>query len=128
VTTVDSKRSRGRVGPSLQASVTVCAYTEERWPQTRMALDSIARQAVAPQEVIVVVDHNPALCERLEAEYPKIEVISDKFGPGLSGAPNTGVQRSGSWDAAIADCPRPRRRSAIPRARSRRGTPGEALA
>jgi glycosyltransferase involved in cell wall biosynthesis len=94
VTTVDSKRSRERVGPGLQASVIVCAYTEKRWPQIEMALDSIARQAVPPQEVIVVVDHNPALQERLEAEYPKLEVIPNKFERGLSGARNTGILHS----------------------------------
>jgi GT2 family glycosyltransferase len=91
---VDSKRSRERVDPSLQASVIVCAYTEERWPQIQMALDSITRQTVVPQEVIAVIDHNPALYERLAAEYPKIEVIPNKFERGLSGARNTGIQRS----------------------------------
>jgi glucosyl-dolichyl phosphate glucuronosyltransferase len=183
-TTVDSRRSRERVGPSVQASVIVCAYTEERRPQIRMAPDSIARQTVAPQKVIAVIDHNPALCGHLEEECPKIEVIPDKFKRGLSGERNTGIQRasgdiavfldddaraepgwlesplapyddesvlgvsglvladwgskvrpgwrpeefSGSWDAAIADCPRPKRRSTIPWARSRRGALGEALA
>lgn len=91
---MDSKRPRERVGHSPQASVIVCAYTEKRWPQIEMALDSIARQTVPPQEVIVVVDHNAALQERLEAEYPKLVVIPNKFERGLSGARNTGIEHS----------------------------------
>lgn len=91
---MDSKRSRERVGPSLQASVIVCAYTEKRWPQIEMALDSIARQTVPPREVIVVVDHNLALQERLEAEYPKLDIVPNKFERGLSGARNTGIEHS----------------------------------
>jgi hypothetical protein len=35
---------------------------------------------------------------------------------------------SESWDAAVADCPRPKRASAIPWVRSRPGTQGEAVA
>ena len=91
---MDGERSREKAGPGLQASVIVCAYTEERWPQIEMALDSIARQTVAPREVIVVVDHNSGLRERLEAEYPKLEVTFNKFERGLSGARNTGIQHS----------------------------------
>jgi hypothetical protein len=114
---VDSKRSRERVDLSVHASVIVCACTEERRPRIQMALDSIARQTVAPQKAIAVIDHNPALCERPEEGYPKIEVR-------LSWLPE---EFSGSWDAAIAGRPRPRRRSTIPWARSGRGALGEAL-
>jgi len=75
----------------VRASVVVCVYTERRLPQIRAALDSIARQTMPPSQVIVVADHNPALCDRLAAEYPDHEVISSKFEKGLSGARNTGI-------------------------------------
>jgi GT2 family glycosyltransferase len=77
---------------SIRASVVVCVYTEKRQPQIRAALDSIARQTMPPWQVIVVADHNPALCDRLTAEYPDVEVISNKFERGLSGARNTGIE------------------------------------
>lgn len=79
---------------TLQASVIVCAYTEERWPRIQMALGSVASQTVRPCQVIVVCDHNPALLERLEAEYPQFDVIANEFSPGLSGARNSGVGRA----------------------------------
>jgi GT2 family glycosyltransferase len=91
---VGSNRPGERVGPSLTASVVVCVYTEKRWPQINMALDSVARQTVPPHEVTVVVDHNPALHERLEAAHPKFKVIPNEFGRGLSGARNTGIKHS----------------------------------
>lgn len=77
---------------SIRASVVVCVYTEKRLPQIRAALDSIARQTMPPWQVIVVADHNPALCGRLAVEYPDVEVISNKLEKGLSGARNTGIE------------------------------------
>ena len=43
---------------------------------------------------MVVVDHNPALGQRLAAQYPDIEVIASKFERGLSGARNTGIDQA----------------------------------
>jgi glucosyl-dolichyl phosphate glucuronosyltransferase len=79
---------------SIRASVVVCVYTEERLWQIRAALDSIARQTMPPSQVIVVADHNQALCDRLGAEYPDLEVIPSKFEKGLSGARNTGIEHA----------------------------------
>src|ERR1700755_1195716 len=64
---VRDKGQRESASPSLRASVVVCAYTEDRWPQIQLALASIARQTVPPWQVIVVADHNPSLGQRLEA-------------------------------------------------------------
>jgi glycosyltransferase involved in cell wall biosynthesis len=78
----------------IRASVVVCVYTEKRLSQIRAALDSIARQTMPPSQVIVVADHNAALCDRLAAEYPDHEVIPSKFSKGLSGARNTGIEHA----------------------------------
>jgi GT2 family glycosyltransferase len=79
---------------TVTASVVVCVYTEQRLSQIRAALDSIARQTMPPSQAIVVVDHNPALCDRLAAEYPDIKVIPSTFEKGLSGARNTGIEHA----------------------------------
>jgi glycosyltransferase involved in cell wall biosynthesis len=79
---------------SIRVSVVVCVYTEERLSRIRAALDSIARQTMPPSQVIVVADHNQALCDRLAAEYPDLEVIPSKFEKGLSGARNTGIEHA----------------------------------
>ena len=80
--------------PSIRASVVLCVYTGNRLPHIRAALDSIARQTMPPWQVIVVADYNPALCDRLAAEYPDHEVVSNKFEQGLSGARNTGIEHA----------------------------------
>jgi glucosyl-dolichyl phosphate glucuronosyltransferase len=75
-------------------SVVVCVYTANRLSLIRKALDSVACQTTSPFQVIVVADHNPALYDRLAAEYPQLEVISNTFDKGLSGARNTGVEHA----------------------------------
>jgi glucosyl-dolichyl phosphate glucuronosyltransferase len=78
----------------LTATVVVCVYTDERWSQIERALDSVAEQTIQPGQVIVIADHNPALCERIAARYPDLEVIPNRFGRGLSGARNTGIENA----------------------------------
>ena len=57
-------------------------------------------QTMPPWQVIVVADHNPALCDRLAAEYPDHEVISNKFERGLSGARNTGIEHAAAMSSS----------------------------
>ena len=73
-------------------SVIICAYTEKRWEQTRAALESALRQDPPPQEVLLVVDHNPALAERARREVSLVTVLESAGPPGLSGARNTGLK------------------------------------
>jgi GT2 family glycosyltransferase len=91
------------VRPQLTASVVVCAYTEDRWPQIVTALASLAAQTLPPAQVIVVVDHNPALGERLAAQYPDLEVVPNKDVQGLSGARNTGIEHADGDVVAFLD-------------------------
>jgi glycosyltransferase involved in cell wall biosynthesis len=79
-----------QAGPGV--SVIVCAYTEKRWEQTRAALESALRQDPPPQEVLLVVDHNPALAERARREVSLVTVLESAGPPGLSGARNTGLK------------------------------------
>lgn len=78
-------------------AVVICAYTEDRWDDTLAAVASVQHQQPAPQELIVVVDHNPALADRLAGYLPGVRVVANRHEPGLSGARNTGV------DLAAAD-------------------------
>jgi glycosyltransferase involved in cell wall biosynthesis len=73
-------------------SVVVCAYTEKRWEQTLAALESALGQDPPPGEVLLVVDHNPALAERARREVPQVTVLESAGTPGLSGARNTGLK------------------------------------
>jgi glucosyl-dolichyl phosphate glucuronosyltransferase len=72
-------------------SVIICAYTEDRWEDTLAAIESVRGQDCTASEIIVVVDHNPALYTRLRKSQPDITVIENRERPGLSGGKNTGV-------------------------------------
>jgi GT2 family glycosyltransferase len=72
-------------------SVVICAYTEERWHELVAAVKSVRSQTVAPREIIVVIDHNTALFERVKANVTGIILIENHEPRGLSGARNSGI-------------------------------------
>ncbi|MBM0227121.1 hypothetical protein [Micromonospora sp. ATA51] len=59
-------------GPALAVTVVICVYTEQRWPQIIRAVGSVLAQDVPAAQVVVVVDHNPALLERARATFPEL--------------------------------------------------------
>jgi GT2 family glycosyltransferase len=72
-------------------SVVICAHTEKRWHETCAAVESVQTQSLPGKEIIVVVDHNPALCASLAAALPGVTVVQNREAQGLSGGKNTGV-------------------------------------
>lgn len=100
-------------------SVVVCAFTEERWDDLSRAVSSLHQQTEPAYEIIVVIDHCPALYQRARRELPGVTVVENRFQQGLSGGRNTGVARAQGdvvafldddaaadpdWIAVIADC------------------------
>jgi glycosyltransferase involved in cell wall biosynthesis len=75
----------------LDASVVICAYTEERWDDLVAAVESVRRQSAPAREIIVVVDHNPRLLERARAELAGTVVIGNSEPRGASGSKNSGA-------------------------------------
>jgi glycosyltransferase involved in cell wall biosynthesis len=75
-------------------SAVVCAFTEERWEDIGRAVRSLHQQSERPHEIILVIDHCPALLQRAERELTGITVIPNRFARGLSGGRNTGVARA----------------------------------
>ena len=72
-------------------SVVICAYTAERWPDLLAAIASVKEQRVPPRDIIVVIDHNPALLERVWAEVPSVAAIENTEMHGLAGSRNSGI-------------------------------------
>ncbi|AFM19321.1 putative glycosyltransferase [Mycolicibacterium chubuense NBB4] len=79
-------------GTSLTLGVVICAYTLERWDDVLAAVASIRNQTTAPQEIVVVVDHNRDLFDRLRAAMPDVTVVENARQRGLSGGKDTGVE------------------------------------
>jgi GT2 family glycosyltransferase len=75
----------------LDVSVIICTYTEARWHDLVAAVESLHGQSKMPREIIVVVDHNQYLLERVQAELPGVVVVENSESQGLSGARNSGI-------------------------------------
>lgn len=84
-------------------SVIICAYTQNRWQQLQATVDSVVKQSIPANEIIVVVDHNSALKLQACAELPNAKVIENTGTKGLSGARNSGVASASSSVVAFLD-------------------------
>jgi len=84
-------------------SVIICAYTEERWDTTVAAIRSAQQQTPPPLEVILVVDHNPALLERARTYLSDVVTIENAEQRGASGARNSGVAVARGRHVAFLD-------------------------
>src|SRR3954468_20321965 len=80
-----------RSGAEPAVSVVICSYAPERWDDLVTAVRSVQEQTVAPLELIVCVDHNEAMLERVRAELPDIVAVANGQVRGLSGARNSGL-------------------------------------
>ncbi|NYF12806.1 glycosyltransferase involved in cell wall biosynthesis [Pseudoclavibacter sp. JAI123] len=73
-------------------SVVICAYTEDRWSTIVRGAASAVGGSLAPDELILVIDHNRALFERAKRHFGDVAtVVENSRRRGLSGARNTGV-------------------------------------
>lgn len=84
-------------------SVVVCAYTENRWDDLLHAVDSLQSQILLPAEIVLSIDHNPVLFERVKAHFPDLIVVENCEQRGLSGARNTGIAAATSPIIAFMD-------------------------
>lgn len=89
---------------SVPVSVVICTYSQERWSDLGAALDSLLESGSAtPHEIIVVVDHNPTLEQRVRSAYPQVKTIPNQGLRGLSAARNSGVEAAHGEIVAFLD-------------------------
>ncbi len=77
--------------PRPAISVVICAYTEDRWHELLAAIESVKSQSLTPREIIVVIDHNPDLFERVRRSVEGVVVVENRQARGLSGSRNSGI-------------------------------------
>ncbi|HEX6469842.1 MAG TPA: glycosyltransferase [Streptosporangiaceae bacterium] len=87
----------------MRISVVICAFTDQRWDDVHAAVESVRVQRHAPYEIILSVDHNPALYARLKTSLPDVVVVENRYGRGLSGGKNTGAELAGGDVVAYLD-------------------------
>ncbi|MBI1375920.1 MAG: glycosyltransferase [Frankiales bacterium] len=94
-------------GPTV--TVLVCTYTALRWAELAAGIDAARSQLRAGDELLVVVDHNDALLERVRDELG-VTAIPNAGARGLSGGRNTGVAAASGDVVVFLDddaCPAP---------------------
>jgi GT2 family glycosyltransferase len=86
--------SRPRLAPvwASDVSVIICCYTEDRWDDVIAAVQSARQQQPPPCEVVLVVDHNERLLQRLTDALTGAVIVANDEVQGLAGARNTGVR------------------------------------
>jgi GT2 family glycosyltransferase len=95
--------------PRSDISLVVCSHRVERWPWLVECLESLKQQSLPPLEVIVVVDGDDRIRQRLLERDGDETVLSTPAPSGLSIARNIGIAASrGEYvafldDDAIAD-------------------------
>jgi GT2 family glycosyltransferase len=75
-------------------SVVIAAFTEKRWSDLVDAVASVKKQSFPAKEIIVAIDHNPALLRRVIAEISDVIAVPNQFARGAPGARNSGVAAS----------------------------------
>lgn len=83
-------------------TVVICTYSDLRWKELSAAATEVARQLEPQDELVIVVDHNDELLERVRAELPG-RVLPNTHGRGLSGARNSGVDAARGSVVAFLD-------------------------
>lgn len=83
-------------------TVVLASHDLGRWSHLCRALDSALAQDV-PARVVVGVDHNPELEQRLRAARPDVLVVPNRHGRGASGTRNSGAEHATTPLVAFLD-------------------------
>lgn len=81
----------------------IAAFSNERWEQLLLAINSIRKQTLCADETIVVIDRNDALLARLKRAVDDVIVLTNAREAGAGGARNTGVEAASGKIVAFLD-------------------------
>jgi len=79
----------------MKVSVVICTYSEDMYEHFQDSLESVRSQTYDELEIIVVVDGNDALYERIETEYggdSNLKIHCNEENVGLSGSRNNALE------------------------------------
>jgi GT2 family glycosyltransferase len=84
-------------------SIVIPTHSEQRWSALVRTVASARSQTYAPAEIVVVVDHNPALFLRARRDLGGVTVLQNLYAQGVSGNRNTGAFHTGTSLIAFLD-------------------------
>lgn len=89
--------------PQPTISVVISAYTPERLGVLSGAIESLRAQTAPAHEIVLVIDHEPALEEECRKRWPEIRIVPNSERRGLSGARNSGIAECDGEVVAFLD-------------------------
>jgi GT2 family glycosyltransferase len=89
------------VTPSV--SVVIPCYDLRRIGLLGRAVVSLRAQSLAPDEIVVVVDHNEGMHARATRDLPGVTVLRNRYERGVSGNRNTGAEHATTELVAFLD-------------------------
>jgi glycosyltransferase involved in cell wall biosynthesis len=87
----------------VNISVVICTFSDQRWQDLVAAVESVRRQTHPAHEIIVVVDHNAALVERVGDELADCRVVENDLAPGAAGSKQSGAAAATGEIVAFLD-------------------------
>jgi GT2 family glycosyltransferase len=100
---VTSQTSLRALDDKQRVSVIVCSYTEERIEQLVQCLGSLDAQTRHPDEILLVIDHNPRLLQQARTQFSGLRILENDRSRGASGARNCGVAHARGDIVAFLD-------------------------
>ncbi|BCJ48558.1 glycosyl transferase family 2 [Actinoplanes sp. NBRC 14428] len=89
--------------PRPAVSIVIPTHSEQRWASLVRTVAAVKSQRYTPAEIIVVVDHNPALYRRARRDLGGVTVLENLYGQGVSGNRNTGAFHTSTSLIAFVD-------------------------
>jgi len=89
--------------PRPAVSIVIPTHSEQRWNALIRTVASARSQTYAPAEIVVVVDHNPALFRRARRDLAGVTVLENLYAQGVSGNRNTGAFHTSTSLIAFLD-------------------------
>jgi GT2 family glycosyltransferase len=89
--------------PGTAVSIVIPTHSERRWASLARTVASAQAQEQPSAEIVIVVDHNPALYRRAREEIKGVTVLENEYARGASGARNTGAFHTRSPLIAFLD-------------------------
>ncbi|HUY79938.1 MAG TPA: glycosyltransferase [Ktedonobacterales bacterium] len=97
-------RETHQIATVADVSVVIAAYTHKRWSELTRGIRSVQRQTVKPIEILLVIDHNPALAALARDAFPEITILENTGERGVTPTRNLGVHSArGAYIAFLDD-------------------------
>jgi GT2 family glycosyltransferase len=108
----DPSTNHNDAASHADVTVITAAYSMDRWPLTIAAVESVLRQTVLPREIILPIDHNPELFQRLRDHWanrpadpsaPPIRVVESRYDGHLGASATTAAELASTEFLAFLD-------------------------